>query len=424
MAKFIIKGGKPLKGTIKPGGSKNGALAIIAATLLTDQPCQISNVPEILDVKILLEIIQKLGVKVQKEKPHQYKIQAADIKTTKLDSRLVQKLRASILLMGPLLARKGKMEMLHPGGCIIGKRPVGTHFQALEKLGVEITQDKLSYYAKSASGGKNKKLKPAQIFLDEPSVTATENTIMAAVLTPGKTTIKYAACEPHVQDLCQFLSKMGAEISGIGTQTLEICGVKKLQGAVHKIIPDNIEVGTFAAAAAATCGDVIIQNVIPENLDPILNKLKMMGVKFELGKDFLHIKPTTNLRPSRIQTAPWPGFPTDLQAPFCVLATQANGTSLVHDWMYERRLSYIDELIKMGADIILCDPHRALVNGPKKLFSAKIGSPDIRAGIALIIAALIADGQTTIENIHLIDRGYENIEKRFCKLGANIKRIE
>ncbi len=420
MAKFIIKGGKPLKGTIKPGGSKNGALAIIAATLLTDQSCQISNVPEILDVKTLLEIIQKLGVKVQKIKPHKYKIQAKNIKTTKLDPKLVQKLRASILLMGPLLARKGKMEMLHPGGCIIGKRPVGTHFQALEKLGAVISQDKLSYYAKV----KNKKLKPAQIFLDEPSVTATENAIMAAVLTPGKTIIKYAACEPHVQDLCHFLSEMGAEIKGIGTQTLEICGAKKLQGAVHKIIPDNIEVGTFAAAAAATRGDVIIEDIIPEDLDPILNKLKMMGVKFRIGKDFLHIKPTANLKPSRIQTAPWPGFPTDLQAPFCVLATQAKGTSLVHDWMYERRLSYVDELIKMGADIILCDPHRALVNGSRKLFSAKIGSPDIRAGIALIIAALVADGQTVIENIHLIDRGYENIEKRFRKLGANIKRIE
>ena len=419
MAKFIIKGGKPLKGKIRPCGSKNAALAIIAATLLTDQPCTIDNVPEILDVKILLEIIQKLGVKVQRLKPHKYKIQAKNIRTTKLDSNLVQKLRASILLMGPLLARKGKMEMLHPGGCIIGKRPVGTHFQALEKLGVDIKQDKLSYRARVKT-----KLKPAVVFLDEPSVTATENALMAAVLISGKTAIKYAACEPHVQDLCRFLSKMGAIISGIGTQTLKIEGQPKLSGAEHKIIPDNIEAGTFAVAAAVTKGDVIIENIIPEHLDPILNKLKIMGVKFRISKDFLHIKPTVTFKSTRIQTAPWPGFPTDLQAPFCVLATRAKGTSLVHDWMYERRLSYIDELIRMGADIILCDPHRALVNGPKKLFAAKIGSPDIRAGTALIIAALAADGETVIENIHLIDRGYENIEKRLCKLGADIKRVE
>lgn len=418
MAKFIINGGKPLKGTIKPCGSKNAALAIIAATLLTDQSCTIDNIPEILDVKILLEIVEKLGVKVQKLKPHKYKIQAKNIRTTKLNPKLVQKLRASILLMGPLLARKGKMEMPHPGGCIIGKRPVGIHFQTLEKLGIDIRQDQSSYYTKA-----KRKLKPAVIFLDEPSVTATENVLMAAAKIPGKTIIKYAACESHVQDLCHFLSKMGVNISGIGTQTIEIIGAEKLSGAEHKIIPDNIEVGTFAAVAAATRSNVVIEDVVISHLDPILNKLKMMNVKFKIGKDFLHIKPSAKLKSTRIQTAPWPGFPTDLQAPFCILATQAEGTSLIHDWMYERRLSYIDELIKMGADIILCDPHRALVTGPKKLVGANIGSPDIRAGIALIIAALTAKGKTEIDNIQLIDRGYEDIEKRLRKLGANIKRI-
>ena len=419
MSKFVIYGGKPLKGKISVTGEKNAVLPILAATLLTQEPCMIDNVPEISDVKILLKIIKNLGAKVTKIKPNKYKIQAQTLKIKELNSKLVQKLRASVLLLGPMLARVGELKMLHPGGCIIGKRPVGTHFQALEKMGTIITQDQSYYYARA-----NKGLKPAEIFLDEPSPTATENILMAAALTPGLTVIKDAACEPHIDSLCEFLEKMGAKISGIGTQTLKVSGQEKLNGASHTIIPAYIEVGTFAAVAAATKGDVIIENVVVSHLDPILHQLNMMNVNYEIGQNYLHIKPSKSLKAARVQPRPWPGFPTDLQAPFCVLATQANGTSLIHEWMYEGRLFYIDELIKMGANILLCDPHRALVTGPKKLVGAKIISPDIRAGIALIIAALVAEGESVIDNIELVDRGYENIEQRLRKLGANIKRIE
>ena len=418
MSKFIIKGGKPLKGKIKPCGSKNAALPIIAATLLAKEPCVIENVPEITDVHILFEIIQKLGVKVKKIEPHKYQIDAKNIIKTELDEDLVQKLRASILLLGPVLSRKGEMKMPHPGGCIIGRRPVGTHFRALEKLGVKISQNKFLYIAKVKD-----KLKSNEIYLDEPSVTATENVLMAASRIPNETIIKYAACEPHIQDLGQFLIKMGAQIEGLGTNTIKVIGKEELKGANHTIILDEIEIGTFTAAAIATKGDILIKGVNQKYLDPILNKLENMNVNFKIGADFLHILPSKNLKSTRIQTAPWPGFPTDLQAPFCVVATQAKGTSLIHDWMYERRFGYIDELIKMGAKITQCDPHRILVSGPNQLYGAQIASPDIRAGIALIIAGLVAKGKTEIDNIELIERGYENIDERLRSLGADIKKI-
>jgi UDP-N-acetylglucosamine 1-carboxyvinyltransferase len=418
MSKFLIQGGKPLKGKIKPMGCKNAALPIIAATLLTKEPCIIDNIPEISDVKVLLELIENLGVSVTKIKPHQYKIQAQKLRLKELKSQLAQKLRASILLLGPILAREGELKMLHPGGCIIGKRPVGTHFQALEKMGATITQDQNYYYASAKKG-----LKATHIFLDEPSPTATENVIMAAALTPGKTIIRDAACEPHVQDLCEFLEKMGVKFKGLGTQILEIWGRDKLTGANHTVMPDNIEVGTFVAMTAATQGNVIIEDVNIAHLDPIFHQMDLINIKYEIGPNYLHIKPNKNLKSSRIQPRPWPGFPTDLQAPFTVLATQAKGTSLIHEWMYEGRLFYIDELIKMGAEIILCDPHRALVTGPTKLNGSKIVSPDIRAGVALIIAALTADGESEIDNIELIDRGYEDIENRLKKIGAKIRRI-
>ncbi|HLC39138.1 MAG TPA: UDP-N-acetylglucosamine 1-carboxyvinyltransferase [Patescibacteria group bacterium] len=419
MAKFKIIGGKPLHGTISTTGAKNSALPIIAACLLTDEICEIDNIPDILDIQVMLEIIQELGAIVKKINPHKYQIQAQKIKTTQLKSELISKLRASILLMGPMLARMKKIQMKHPGGCIIGKRPVGTHFWALEKMGATTKQDQTYYYAQAPRG-----LNPTEMFLDEPSVTATENVLMAAALTPGKTVLKDAACEPHVQDLAHFLIKMGALISGIGTNHLEIIGAQKLQGAKHRLIPDFLDIGTFAAAAAATKGEITIKDVVATDLDPILAKLEMMGVKYKLENRSLKILKSPNLKASRIQTRPWPGFPTDLQAPFCVLSTQAKGTSLIHDWIYERRLLYTDNLIKMGAEIVWCDPHRALVTGPTQLYGAQIGSPDIRAGIALIIAGLAAKGETIIDNIDLVDRGYEAVEIRLQALGANIKRIK
>ncbi len=418
MPKFIIEGGVPLKGKIKIIGAKNAALPIIAATILTKEKTILDNVPRISDVETLLEILKKAGVKSNWLAEHKVEIDSSGLNSYELDHQLVRKLRASILLLGPMLARLGKITLPHPGGCIIGRRPVGTHFMALEKLGMEITQDQENYHATT------KKLKGIEIFLDEPSVTATENTIMAAVLAEGKTLIKFAACEPHVEDLANFLNKMGAKIKGAGTRLVEIEGVKELHGVEHSLIPDQLEVGTFAAAVAATNGTVLLEDVGPEHLDSILLKMKEMGVNFELKDKNLLIKSTDHFKSAMIKVNTWPGFPSDLQAPFVVLATQAKGTTLVHDWLYEGRLYYIEELNKMGADIIICDPHRAIVSGPTPLHGTNIISPDIRAGAALIIAALAAKGKSEIDNIQLVERGYEKLEERLKKLGAKIERVE
>jgi len=419
MAKFKIIGGKKLKGEIKTVGSKNAALPLLCAALLTKEECLIENVPAILDVEVMLKILKGMGARVEKE-DSRVKIKADKLSFQMPNSELVRRLRASVLLLAPLLYRWGKISLAHPGGCVIGTRPVGTHFDALESLGAKISQDAEAYHLSV------KVLRGSNFYMNEPSVTATENALMAAVVAEGETTINYAAAEPHIVNLAAMLSQMGGKISGAGTNTIRVQGVKKLKGAKVRVIPDEIEAGTFAALAGATGSSLTIADVHPNNLMPIRHKLKQMGVVTEIKKGneqySLLVKKDSRLKPARIQVAPWPGFPTDLQAPFVVLATQAPGTSLVHEWMYDRRLFYIDELIKMGAKIVMCDPHRALITGPTKLFGAQIVSPDIRAGIGLLIATLVAKGESVIDNVELIDRGYEDIENRLGGLGAEIKR--
>ena len=417
MAKFIIEGGHKLKGTVEISGSKNAALPCLAATLLTNKPCILENVPEINDVRVMLELIKTIGGRVEKLNGNCYKIHTPTIKSTTLPSNLATKLRASILFMGPLLARAGKIKMVHPGGCIIGKRPIGTHFEALSQLGATFGQDSHYYW------GKVDQLKGEKIFVDEVSVTASENTIMAASLAEGKTEITPAACEPHVVNLCQMLKKMGAKIKGEGSHTIKIEGVKHLKGCRHRIIADEIETGVFAIAAVITGGKITIKKAPLDNLDSILHKLSQMDVQWQIKNKNITIYPGKKLKASRIQIDTWPRLPTDIQPPFTILATQAKGESLIHDWLFERRLLYLDQLIKMGARIDLYDPHRALVHGPTKLQGGEIRSPDIRAGIAFVLAGLAARGKTTVYGAEMIERGYEKIEEKFKKLGAKIKRV-
>lgn len=418
MPKFIIQGGQKLKGKIKISGMKNAATPIIAATLLTREECILENVPRITDVLRMLHILESLGAKVIWKKEHTVSISCKNVSLSSLDIETVKAMRSSVLFLGSMLARFKEVEMPEPGGCIIGNRPLGAHFRALETLGAKIIQKKDSYSLRTSS------LKGADIILPEFSVTATENALMASTLAQGETIIKLAAVEPHVLDLIKFLNKIGAKITEIGSHTLKIKGVKKLHGARHKIIPDQIEIGTFAIAAAVTRGEVDIVNIVPEHLDRILLSLKDAGVNFKLRKNMLSIRKTKKgLKSFKIQTLPYPGFPTDLQAPFGVLATQCRGTSLIHDPMYEGRMGYIKELEKMGANATVCDPHRVLITGPTPLYGKEIKSLDLRAGATVVIAGLVAKGETIINNAEILDRGYENLEERLKKLGANIKRV-
>lgn len=417
MARFIIKGGKPLNGTIEVSGNKNAILPIMAATLLTDSQCIIDNAPLINDVLVMGEILKDIGAKVTGLGTHQLIIDAKEVSRYELSPDLVSKLRASILLMGPLLVRFGKMKMRHPGGCLIGRRAVGTHFDALEALGATTVTVGEDYQSEA------KQLKPARIFLDEASVTATENVMMTASLIPGETIIDDAACEPHVEDLANFLNAMGANIIGAGTNRIVINGVKNLHGTTHRVMPDYIDIGTLAITAAATRGSVSIAGVRENDLKMILLYLGRMGVKFSVKDGNLNISPSELTAPrGKIQTRPWPGFPTDLMSPFIVLATQAKGTVLCHEWMYESRVFFVDKLISMGANIVLCDPHRVLVTGPTMLRGKSLESSDIRAGMALIIAALCAEGESVIDKAELVERGYERIEERLRLLGAEIRK--
>jgi len=418
MAQFIIEGGQHLKGEIEVMGMKNAATPILAATLLTKESCLLKNVPNISDVRAVLDIIKSLGGQVENIDEHALKISNKNIDPQQLEEKAVRRIRSSVLFMGPLLARFGKVDLPEPGGCIIGNRPLDTHTYALEQLGAKIEKKDRFY------GMRAERLKGTVIILPEFSVTATENVLMAASLAEGRTVIKLAAAEPHVQDLCNFLNKMGAKITGIGTHTLTIDGVKELHGAEHVIIPDQIEAGTFAVLAAATRGEIKIKNIIPEHLEIILLKLKQIGVKFEVGPDYVQVLPSADLKAFKLQTMPYPGFPTDLQSPFGVLATQCQGTSLIQDPLFEGRMGYVNELAKMGANAIIADPHRVIITGPTPLYGQDIKSLDLRAGATLIIAGLIATGQTTINQAEVIDRGYEKIEERLSKLGANIRRVD
>lgn len=420
MEKFIINGAKHLHGEIDVMGSKNAATPIMSACLLTQDECIIDNIPIITDVEKMIELMRSMGVEIEWIGTHKLRIKAgSSVDPEKMDYSIVGHMRSSILLLGSLLARFKEFKIRQPGGCIIGSRPVGVHFDALEALGAHIAFDKGFYCLKAD------KLIGKTVVLKEFSVTATENLLMAASLAEGRTVIKIAALEPHVQDLQRFLIKMGASIKDLGIHAIEVQGASKLHGATHTVIPDPIEAGTFAILATATKSDIKINNVIPEDLDLVIEKMKEMGAKIDVGNGFLMIKPSLKLNAvKKIESRTYPGVPTDLQAPFGVLATQAEGTTLIHDTLYEGRMGYINELNKMGANAIICDPHRALISGPTPLYGQDITSFDLRAGATLIIAALIAEGQSTINKIEQIDRGYEKIEERLKNIGADIRRVK
>ena len=418
MSKFIITGKKKLQGSVPIFGNKNAILPIMAACLLTKKDCVLENVPPIKDVFIMAEILKELGAKVEFSKKNVLLINAAGVNKSSLKPGLVRELRASILVLAPLLSRFGQASLPSPGGCIIGSRGVETHFAALKTLGAQIEVKGKKFNARV------KQKRAGYIFLDEASVTATENAMMMAALTEGETVIDDAACEPHVVDLALFLKKMGVKISGEGTNRLIIEGKKKLKGVRFEIGPDYIDAGAFAVLAAVTQSKLRIGPVRVRDLQMILLYFERFGVNFNLEKNNLLVGPANLKSPGKVQTRPWPGFPSDLMSLLIVLATQAQGTSLCHDWMFESRMYFTDKLIRMGAKIIACDPHRVLVSGPVSLYGEVLESPDIRAGMALVVAALCAQGKSEINNIRVIERGHAQVEKRLKEIGAQIKKID
>ncbi len=418
MPKFLIQGGTPLSGEIAVAANKNAVLPMMAASLLTDEDCYLDNVPAIADVATMAEILQELGAEVAFLPENRVRINCSGATSFHPSELLVERLRASIVLMGPLLARFGRANMHHPGGDAIGTRSIGTHIHALEGMGATFEVGD-NFYLARMNGIPCKR----HIFLNEASVTATENAMLLAASQPGLTTIRNAAGEPHVANLAIQLGAMGAHIEGAGSNVVTVEGCSNLKGASAPIWPDHVEAGTFAALAAACRGTVRITNVIPDHLDMILLVLEQMGVDFRLEGNMMEVRPADLRAAPKIQTGIWPAFPTDLASIFIVLATQARGMTLVHDWMYEARMFFVDRLLQMGANIVLADPHRAVVSGPSDLRGREISSPDIRAGIALVMAALIATGESEIDRIELIDRGYERIDERLQALGARIERM-
>jgi UDP-N-acetylglucosamine 1-carboxyvinyltransferase len=413
MSRFIVNGGRKLEGKIKLAGNKNSALKLIPAALLGDSPTTLTNVPDISDVSLMLELITKLGVKVIK-RDHGVTIDPRGISSFDPNPDISSKFRASVVLAAPLLVRFGKAVVTPPGGDQIGERLLDTHFAMMQKMGVEIRREDGRFFLDW------KKRKKEDIFLDEPSVTATEMGLMMGSSLARKIKIEDAAAEPHVTDLARFLVKMGAGVSGIGSNILTVSG-GGLKGVEHKVCPDHIEGGTFAIAAAITGGKVEIEDFHPAENRMILNYLSYMGVNFKSSKDSLTILPSKLVATRRkFQTRPWPGFPTDLMSSFIVLATQTEGTVLCHDWMYEWRIFFVDDLISMGANIFIADPHRVIVSGPTPLMSDRLFCKDIRAGISIILAALVAQGRSEIENVEVVERGYENINERLNSLGAEI----
>jgi UDP-N-acetylglucosamine 1-carboxyvinyltransferase len=431
MAKFLIEGGVPLEGTIVASGNKNAALKLLPACLLTDEPVILHNIPRILDVENTILLMRDLGVEVTPLDVGSWRVHAREISKTALDPTLAARTRASFVFAGPMLARLGRVALPVPGGDVIGGRPLDTHVQALSALGVATSMSQRGVFEFEASGGLRG---GGYVLLAEASVTATENTVMAAVLAKGETVIHNAACEPHVQDLCRFLNQMGAKIEGIGSNRLTITGVDRLHGTEFRIGSDFTEVGSFIGAAAVTGGCVRIQNAQPATLGMIQLVYNKLGVRWDVdGEDIvvpggqeMVIQSALGGRILEMKPMPWPGFPPDLMSIAVVIATQSNGSVLLHDWMYESRFFFVDNLIFMGARIVLCDPHRVLVQGPARLHAnpAGVPSPDIRAGMSLVLAALCAKGSSTIHNIHQIDRGYERIDEKLRGLGAQIRRVE
>lgn len=425
MNRFIIEGQHPLAGTITPRGSKNGALPAVAATLLSDESVTLRRLPGIKDVKVMSELVHDLGADVVRVDEQTVRFEARDLRHTTPKRSLCQSIRASFLLAGPLLARAGRASLPRPGGDRIGRRPLDAHILAFEQMGVSVEVTSDTYHLHAPNG-----LQPADIFLIEMSVMATENLIMAAVRTSGTTMIRNAASEPHIQDLCRLLNAMGAQIEGIGTSTLKIQGVERLHGAEYEIGPDYLEVGSFIGLAAATGGELLLRDCRPEEYRMMALGFGRLGVRWEVrgndifvpGNQELIVQEDLHGAITKIDDAPWPGFPADLVSIALVVATQARGTILIHEKMFESRLFWVDKLIGMGARIVLCDPHRAVVVGPSQLYGQVLTSPDIRAGMALVIAALCAKGTSVIHNIEQIDRGYEQLDTRLRALGAKIER--
>lgn len=425
MHKYLVEGGFPIKGKIKANGNKNAALPCIAATLLTDEEVILRNIPEIEDVHVMFEVLTYLGCYVEKLADHEYKVKTNNIKTSELPVDLCGKVRASILFAGPILARTGKVILPPPGGDIIGRRRLDTHFLALSELGARIEID--GVFKITAN-----KLIGEDIFLDEASVTATENAIMASVLAEGKTILSNCASEPHVQDLCNMLNEMGAEITGIGSNILKINGKDKLSGTDFRIGADFMEVGSLIGLCAVTGGELEITHADPHNLRMTKLAFNKLGINWQQDASSVYVPSNQKLKVvsdmggsiPHIDDAPWPGFPPDLTSIMTVVATQVEGTILIHEKMFESRMFFVDKLIGMGAGIILCDPHRAVVSGPSRLRGDTLVSPDVRAGMAMVIAALCAKGKSQIHNVYQIERGYENIVNRLTSLGARIDRVK
>jgi UDP-N-acetylglucosamine 1-carboxyvinyltransferase len=425
MQSFVIEGGRPLSGTVRASGNKNGALPILAACALASEEVRLSNVPRIRDVETMVELLADLGADVEWTGANEVRVDASGMERTDLDAELAREIRASFLLAGPLLARFGRVTVPPPGGDVIGRRRLDTHVHAFSALGAEIAID--GVYELTADA-----LRGARIYLDEASVMGTENAIMAAVLAEGETVLVHAACEPHIQDLCRFLASIGAQIEGIGSNLLRITGTSALGGGDYRIGPDHIEVASFVGLAAATGGEILVEDVEPDDLISIVPAFRRLGIEMEMGERSVRLPAGQSLmieddlggQIPKIDSGVWPAFPADLTSIAVAVATQAHGTILIFEKMFENRLVFVDKLVTMGARIILCDPHRVVVTGPATLYAERLESPDIRAGMAMLIAALCAEGTSTIGNVRQIDRGYERIDERLRELGAVIERTE
>lgn len=425
MYEYKVEGGFPIKGTIKASGNKNAALPCIAATLLTKEKVVLKNIPDIEDTGVMFEILKSFGAVVKKSKANTWEVTADNVKTAEIPAELSRKIRASILFAGPLVARTGKAIMMPPGGDVIGRRRLDTHFLALQELGARVsTEGRFEFTANKLVG--------AELFLDETSVTATENAVMAAVLAEGHTEITNAASEPHIQDLCNMLNSMGAKISGIGSNILQIDGVKNLHGCEFEIGPDFMEIGSFIGLAVATRGSITITGVREKDMRPLKISYGKLGIQWEIKGDVLTVSENQEMKVNtdlggmipKIDDSPWPGFPPDLTSIMTVIATQVEGTVLIFEKMFESRMFFVDKLISMGARITLCDPHRAVVTGPSALHSDHLVSPDVRAGMAMVIAAMAARGTSRISNVYQIERGYEHLVERLQSLGGHIERVD
>ncbi|MDR1908490.1 MAG: UDP-N-acetylglucosamine 1-carboxyvinyltransferase [Spirochaetaceae bacterium] len=424
MDQYLIEGGYPVSGTLRASGNKNAALPCIAAALLTGEPVLLRNVPDIEDVQVMLEVYRSLGGAVESPAANTYRLSLGDITGSEVPAEYAKRIRASILFAGPLLARTGRAVLPPPGGDVIGRRRLDTHFLALTELGAQVAANGAYVFSAPA-------LRGADIFLDEASVTATENAVMAAVLARGETLLTNAAGEPHVQDLCRMLRLMGAKIEGIGSNVLHIRGVKKLSGCDFEIGADFMEVGSFIGLAAVTRGELTIEGILPRDIRPAKIAFGKLGITWEHEGSVIHVPRRQALKVNqdlggmipKIDDAPWPGFPPDLTSIVTVVATQVEGTVLVHEKMFESRMFFVDKLIGMGARIVLCDPHRAVISGPARLSAAELQSPDVRAGMAMIIAAMCAEGSSVIRNVYQIERGYEHVVARLSSLGARIRSV-